>query len=172
MGVRKIEASDRPAIEHFKVKEGSCENPIYYSIYLKERAISYTAGGYELTFALFNNTQTIIGGYITLRVTSLIETYNDNEIYGNPALEILNLAVDERFTNRKFGTNLVTLAKSIANKIKKNYAGIQYILALSDPKAIGFYEKEGFAIARSNYQAPKDIVTGNQDCELMVMKLN
>ena len=172
MGIRKIEVGDENVIEHFKVKENSCENPIYYSIYLKERAISYTAGGYELTFALFNNTQTIIGGYITLRVTSLIETYNDNEIYGNPALEILNLAVDERFANKGLGSKLINFAKSNAYDIQNRYAGLKYILALSDPKAIGFYEKEGFAIARSNYQAPKDIVTGNQDCELMIMKLN
>ena len=61
-----------------------------------------------------------------------------------PALVIARLATDERHERSGIGRRMTSYAVDLAGRMARD-AGCRLVLADSDPDAVGFYEKMGFA---------------------------
>ena len=161
----------------FCVSSDSCENHGHYEQFIRLNAISEQASGRGVTHVLVdtkNDTNEIsndshIVGFITLRATSLVDERNGNR-YVKPALEIAELAVDQKYERNGFGSQLVDAAIYIATKLNDQFVGIQNIVLCADPSAVGFYEKPaiGFGKLKDYYALHDD---WNDNCIPMYIKL-
>ena len=88
---------------------------------------------------------------------------------GDFALEIAELAVDERYERKGVGTELVNIALGAADFLRQHWLGIKYIAVCADPSAVGFYEKEGFRSVATLYEIPRD--GWNDNCVPMYIAL-
>ena len=89
-----------------------------------------------------------IVGYMMLamgHVTKMQQAGLGIDAYGHmPALVIARLATDERYERRGVGRRMVSYAISLAARMSMD-AGCRAVIANSEPDAVGFYEKMGFA---------------------------
>lgn len=155
----------------FRVNPDSCGNPKHYEEYIRLNAIADRISRQGLTYILVESEgeqKKAICGFITMRASSVIKEY-DNEIIGDAALEITELAVDARYERQGIGTLLLALAISTANDINNAYASVRYIALCADKKAVPFYELFGFEQLSAYGDIPRD--GWNNDCVPMKLKL-
>ena len=156
----------------FHVSPNSCDNPEYYDNYIRLSATSDYIKGMGVTHLLVDEIasgEQILAGYVTLRSTSLISDGADGKKIVQPALEIAELAVHKDYERRGIGTDLISIAISEADSLRREYIGIRHILVCADPRAIGFYEKFGFVRIASMYEVLHD--GWNNDCEPLFITL-
>lgn len=113
-------------------------------------------------------------GYIALRATSItIEADKDDFTYtkGHPALEISELAIDEKYERSGYGTSLVGYAIVKAAELRNEHIGIEYIAVCADLSAIDFYAKAPLDFVNMDefYDVPRD--GWNVACTPMLRKL-
>ena len=158
---------------NFRVNPSSCENPQHYEHYLNYCAIAERNEGLNVTHLFIEKDESgedVICGYVTLKATSLIRD-DDGVKLGFPALEISELAVDEKYEGRGLGTAMVKYAFVHADELHNKSIGIQYITLCADPKAVSFYERKelGFAKIRDYDDVPRE--GWNKTCIPMFMKM-
>ena len=156
----------------FRVNPLSCSNPSHYEEYLKFYAITDKRVGLGVThlFLDINDGITKIAGFITLKATSLMKIY-DEYTEGRGALEITEIAIDQSYEKRGFGTLLVQFAVAKAQELKQNHLGIEYIVLCADPEVVGFYSRQdlGFVELQEYYDIPRE--GWNVDCTPMLIRL-
>jgi len=156
---------------NFKVNPDSCGNSVHYENYLRFSALADQNSGKGVTHILLSideetNEKAIIG-FATVRTSSLImnvETHHE----GRAALEITELAVDIRFEKKGFGKYLVNWAINIADTLRRESVGIEYMTLCADPDSVSFYENNGFTMISTLYDIPRE--GWNVDCIPMLMK--
>ncbi len=159
---------------NFRVNPSSCENPEHYENYIKYCALADKQSGLNVTHLFIDKDETgeeLLCGYVTLKATALIRE-DDGVKLGFPALEISELAVDERFERLGLGTTMVMFAIVFAAALREKSLGIQYVTLCADPKAVTFYEREvfGFAKIRDYDDIPRE--GWNKTCTPMFVKIN
>ena len=156
----------------FKVNPESCGNNSHYEEYLRFCAITDQKSGKGVTHVLVDECadshKKAIVGFITLKASCLNKRY-ENYISGHPSIEIAELAVDMDFEGNGYGTDLVNYAYVVANKLRHEYAGIEYIVTCADPVSEFFYGKFGFSRLEDYYEVPRE--GWNVDCIPMFHKL-
>lgn len=150
----------------FHVNPSSCDNPDHYEQYIRCCAIYDMNEGMGVTHIIVENDKIL--GYITLRASSVVERIDD-KIYGEPALEICELAVSEGCERKKVGSDLVDFAIVKATELGSEAIGIKYIVLCADPSAVGFYEKLEFEKLESYGKIPRE--GWNDYCVPMKMRL-
>ena len=145
----------------FHVSPSSCENPDYYDSYIRFIAVADMKSGMGFTHAVIDNETKRLAGFITLRASSLFYKDEKGETRGNPALEILELAVDGDYERNGIGKLLLDIAIYIGEQMRSAFVGVKYILACADPCAVGFYEKHGFKPIEELYEIPRDGTNNN-----------
>ena len=79
---------------------------------------------------------------------------------GRPSLEISMLAVDKEYIKRGVGRALLKHALFCCAQIRK-YAGVEYLLVCSEPKAVNFYKHTlGFKDVGEYCSIPRDMWNG------------
>lgn len=109
-----------------------------------------------------------LAGFITLRASALVEN-NNGSIQGKPALEIAELAVDERFTGQNIGSLLVSFALTNADNLNNSLLRLKYVVVCSDPQSSGFYEKCKFQMLNNIGDIPRE--GWNDSCIPMYIQL-
>lgn len=109
-----------------------------------------------------------ISGFITLRASTLMKEH-DGIIYGEPALEISELAVAADRAGAGIGRILVDFAIAKADMLNCEHLGIRYIVVCSDPQSVGFYEKCKFKKLFGAGRIPRE--GWNNDCTPMYLQL-
>ena len=161
---------------NFKVNPNSCGNSEHFHRYLNFCAITDQKIGKGVTYILVNeeecNKKKDIIGFITLKAASLV-MISDNHMEGYPAVEISELAVDLNFERKGFGTDLVNYVIKIANKLRNEIIGVEYIVTCSEPLSVPFYIKNNFYKLENYFDIPFDIPREgwNVDCIPMAFKL-
>lgn len=155
----------------FQVNPSSCGNSGHYEQYLRLVALNDQTSGRGTTHVFIRNEngKDRILGFITLRATSFIKTY-ENELRGNPALEILELAVAKDYEHQGIGSTLVKYAFTTAFDLNAETLGIQYVLLCADEQAEGFYRTFGFERVEDHDSVPRD--GWNVHCVPMFIKLS
>lgn len=139
---------------HFSVNSSSCANSNFYKSYLQLIALSDLKDGRGTTHLCIDAKANRIMGFISLRASSVVID-EDGRLVGSPAIEISVLAVDSTYEKQGVGRTLIDYAVWKANEMRKRNIGVQYMVLIADPKAIGFYEKMGFEpMPQSRYKSP------------------
>lgn len=154
----------------FQVNPDSCANNIHYENYIKFSAISDNVYGYGTTHVLIGNDcgREKLIGFITLRASSYI-VMQDNIAHGEPALEIMELAVDKRYEHLGHGNTLVDYAISVADDTNEFVLGIKYIVVCADEQAVPFYVKNGFHKLSDYGLVPRN--GANDNCVPMIVRI-
>lgn len=154
----------------FQVNPSSCGNHEHYETYIRLIAVSDQQSGKGTTHVFIRRTETTeqILGYITLRATSYTQII-ENTVYGNPALEIFELAVCEGAERNHIGSALVKFALATALDLNEHTLGIQYVTLCADRQAVPFYEKLGFGRLDEQGEIPRE--QWNTDCVPMFLRL-
>ena len=155
----------------FSVNPESCENPDHFQQFLLYNALSDMKTGMGVTYVMLESKgerQDIIIGFVTLKSTSLVLRDEDHSLNGLPAVEISELAVRDHYEQQGIGKALIGYALYVVFELRRRI-GVQYMLVCSEPKAVGFYKKQHFIEARTNYTVPHEI--WNKSCVPMYMKL-
>lgn len=156
--------------EKFSVNPDSCDNPDFYSSYLRYTAISDLHSGKTTTHLFIDEDAQRVMGYVALRASAIISNSEDH-IIGTPALEVFVLAVDKEYERRGVGSALIDYVLTLANELHENVAGLQYIILAADKKAINFYIKVHFSPIENSWdKIPKE--NWSASCEPMIFKLN
>lgn len=116
----------------------------YFKNYLMTQALQDQKDGYANVQVLVreeDNGQKKLLGFYAIRCSSLIIDNMDNgERLGEPAIEILELAVHKDFQRQGIGSNLM---KDIFNKAKvlnDEHIGVRHLLVCAKSTAVPFYE--------------------------------
>ena len=154
----------------FQVNPSSCGNHKHYEQYIRLSAADDKRCGRGTThvFVREENGQRQILGFITLRASSYVKIYGD-KFEGNPALEILELAVDGKHEGQGIGAALIKFAFATAVDLNAQAIGIQYIVLCADYQAVSYYEKFGFECIEDQGKVPRD--GWNSACIPMFIKL-
>lgn len=136
----------------FRVSPNSCDNPAYYEMYLKFSAIADSNSGFTKTYLLVDKDAGLIAGFYSVRASALALNEDGHLFISRPALEIAELAVDERYERCGIGTALIDLVLSMADTLRRGFCGIRSVVLSADPKAVSFYEKNGFARLSNTYE--------------------
>jgi ribosomal protein S18 acetylase RimI-like enzyme len=157
---------------NFQVNPDSCDNPEHYESYLRLNALTDKIIGRGITHVLIDDDTgdgaEAIVGFVALRASSLISD-NYDEITGRAAIEITEIAIDKCYEGKGFGTSLLKLAISLADDMRNNYVGIEYIVACADSASESFYKKNRFSRVSDYYDIPRE--GWNKNCIPMVLKL-
>lgn len=140
----------------FKVNPSSCGNHEHYETYLCHNAIIEAKQGLGITYVFLDEDTNEIHGYVTIKASSLIGTYDN---VGYPAIEISELAVSERYEHKGLGREMVSFVIGLTDEMG---IGIQWLLLCSDPQSVGFYEKCGLQKIPSHQNIPRE--SWNQTC--------
>ena len=153
---------------NFRVNPDSCSSPEHYENYLRLSAITEQRIGNGTTFLHVSDDK--ITGFITLRANSLL-MQADGVVFGKPAIEIAELAVDKDYEGKGIGTFMVEYALIKAVALTQNHLGIKYAVLCADPMAVPFYSRErlGFSLMRDLYEIPRD--GWNDNCSPMIFQL-
>lgn len=160
------------AASRFTVNAESCDNPVHYESYIKQSAITDNKLGLGTTYIFCNSKEDDaydIMGFVTIKASSLVKEMGQDEKMGYPALEISELAVDERYERQGIGRDMVDFIIGLAGTLNSEYLGIQYLLLCADPKSVGFYKKLGFQKISNMEAIPREL--WNQTCVPMSIKL-
>lgn len=173
IGTYRIEKFDQEYVGlawRFQVNPSSCGNHEHYEQYIRLMALDDQNRGKGTTHVFLHNYagQDTILGYITLRATSYTENI-DGVLYGNPAMEIFELAVSKAAERRHVGTELMKFALATAYELKSSTLGIQYITLCADEKSAPFYRKFGFGRIDEHGDIPRE--QWNVNCVPMFLKL-
>lgn len=154
----------------FHVSPNSCGNHFHYEQYIQLCAATDHSLGLGTTHVFISELdgKEYLAGFITLRASALIES-NNGSVQGKPALEIAELAVDERFAGRHIGSLLVSFAIANADSLNNSMLGIRYVVVCSDPQSSGFYEKCKFQMLNNIGDIPRE--SWNDSCVPMYMQL-
>jgi len=156
----------------FQVNPDSCGNHSHYENYLRTMAGTDYRTGKGNTYIFVddsNDENHKIIGYFTMRASSLI-IKSGGDMNGRSAVEITELAVDRSYEKQGYGRLLVEWAFAIADDVRKQYIGVEYILVCAVPEAILFYEKMGFGKVQAYEEIPRE--GWNQNCVPMLVKLS
>ena len=155
---------------NFRVSPNSCGNHEHYENYIRLCAASDKAIGLGTTHVFIKEADGVeyLAGFITLRASSLV-TDNDGVLQGRPALEIAELAVDERFAGQHIGRVLVEFAVSMADSLNAASIGVRYVVVCSDPQSCGFYERCHFSALDALSAVPRE--NWNNTCIPMYAQL-
>lgn len=177
-GQRQMNLVERPLnqdtqglIWDFHVSPTSCNNPDYYSTFLRFTAVSDFIEGMGVTHLLIDEqgTGNVIAGYITLKATALLLSGENGTYLGRPAVEIAELAVREGYERKGVGSALIDIAISKIDEIRRHVLGIRCMVVCADPSAVGFYEKYGFYLVSDLYEVLRD--GSNNNCVAMMLPL-
>ena len=154
----------------FQVNPSSCGNHEHYENYIRLMALTDQQSGKGTTHVFVRRTETTeeILGYITLRATSYTQIIG-GKVYGNPALEIFELAVKEGVEGNHIGTELVKFALATALDLNDTTLGIQYVTLCADQQAVPFYEKLRFGRLDEQGEIPRE--QWNENCVPMFLRL-
>lgn len=154
----------------FQVNPSSCGNHGHYEEYIRLIATTDRMCGRGTThvFVRRDDEGEKLLGYITLRATSYTKII-DGTTYGNPAMEIFELAVSKDVEGQHVGTALMKFALTQAMELKETMLGIEYITLCADEMAVPFYEKLGFGRIDSQGEIPRE--QWNVNCVPMFLKL-
>lgn len=154
----------------FHVSPNSCGNSAHYERYIQLCASSDQAMGLGTTHVFISELdgKEYLAGFITLRASALVEN-NNGSVQGKPALEIAELAVDERFAGQRIGSLLVSFAVSKADSLNTSVLGIRCVVVCSDPQSAGFYEKCKFQMLAKVGDIPRE--GWNDSCIPMYIQL-
>ena len=136
----------------FQVSPDSCNNPDYYTQYIRFNALSNHIKGMGVTHILIDTAKQNIAGFITLRATSLVSEGTDKIKLVEPAIEIAELAVDAKYERQGIGSALIGIAIDVSDELRKKVIGIRHIVVCADKSAIEFYKKLGFGELSSLYE--------------------
>ena len=155
----------------FKVNPLSCGNNEHYEQYIRFSALSDASQRYSTTHVLVGSEdgRRRILGFVTLRASSYIKRSGDVS-HGESALEVMELAVDQRYERRGFGSLLMDYAVSLADDINSYYMAIKYIVVCADRQALPFYSEYGFSQVSDYGEIPHN--GANDDCIPMFLQLN
>ena len=138
----------------FSVNPSSCANSDFYKSYLQLMALSDLKDGRGTTHLYIDAKANRIMGFVSMRASSIVID-EDGRLVGSPAIEISVLAVDSAYEKRGVGRALIDYAVWQANEMRKQNIGVQHMVLIADPKAIGFYKKVGFEpMPQSQYKSP------------------
>lgn len=154
----------------FQVNPDSCGNPQHYEEYIRLIAISDRNSGKGTTHIFIRKMHEAVEllGYITLRASSYTKIIN-GIVYGNPALEIFELAVKAGFERQGIGRELVKFAIATAGLLRESALGVEYITLCADEHAVPFYAKCGFGKLSDQGIIPRE--NWNKQCIPMLLKL-
>jgi len=151
----------------FTVNPDSCENPLFYEMYLRFIAYTDLCSGENTTHVLYDDESNEIHGFISLRASAVISA--ENVTKGEPAIEISVLAVAQNHERQGIGRLLVDYAVSEADRLHKEIFGVKNLVLVADHKAVGFYEKYGFSVIGDYKEIPR--VNWNKECVPMILPL-
>ena len=168
--IEKFNQEYAPLAWGFQVNPSSCGNHEHYEQYIRLIALDDQNRGKGTTHVFLHNYagKDALLGYITLRATSYT-TNIDGVFYGNPAMEIFELAVSKDAERCGIGTTLLKFAVATAAQLRKSSIGIQYLTLCSDAKAVPFYQKFGFGRIDEQGDIPRE--QWNVNCVPMLLKL-
>lgn len=153
----------------FNVSQSACANPIYYNEYIRFSALADSRSGISLTHVFIDEDEERIAGFISLRASSMISESETGSLLVHPSLEIAELAVDQNYERRGVGREMLNFALLCADNMRKEIAGIKFIIVCSDPMAVRFYEKIGFSYVKDLFDIPRD--GWNDNCIPMYIQL-
>lgn len=109
-------------------------------------------------------------GFYSIRCSSLIVNNGDNGgRIGEPALEILELAVHKDYQGQGIGSDMIKTIFSTAYKLKNEFLGIRHIVVCAKSTAKSYYERFGFQALPNYRKIPRSF--DNQDCIGMSVRL-
>ena len=154
----------------FQVSPVSCGNHEHYEQYIRFCAADDHRAGRGVTHVFLTEQAGVehIAGFITLRASTLTKEH-DGIIYGEPALEISELAVAANQAGSGIGRILVDFAVAKADALNSGHLGIRYVVVCSDPQSVGFYEKCRFKKLYGAGRIPRE--GWNNDCTPMYLQL-
>ena len=154
----------------FRVNPDACGNNRHYENYIKFVALNDKSEGRGTTHIFIRTCEhgKKILGYITFKATALIK-HNEDTVFGDPALEIAELAVSADEEHRGIGTLLVQFAFTVAADLNYYHLGIRYITLCADAMAAPFYQRFGFERIDKFYEVPRE--GWNINCVPMFIRL-
>lgn len=157
--------------QSFSVNPEKCENPDHFNEFIRIVASGDYRKGTATTHIMIerdeHNKPVKICGYIALKATSLIT--DDNKIYGDPAIEIAELAVDETCEGSGVGKALLQFAASVCDQLRDTI-GIRYLLVCAEKHAVSFYKRIlPFVDVKDYYRVPREM--WNDDCIPLLLML-
>lgn len=109
-------------------------------------------------------------GFYSIRCSSLIMDGENGEKMGEPALEIVELAVHKDHRHEGIGTFMMQSIIATAYKLKEDYLGLKHLVVCAKGTAKTYYEKFHFAELPGYKYIPRNI--DNQECIGMSLSLN
>ena len=154
----------------FQVNPDSCGNNEHYENYIKFSALTDKRYGLGTTHALIGEEdgKLILLGFITLRSSSLIFV-QDETMHGEPALEIMELAVNQKYEHLGYGRKLVNFAIDLADNMTENSISFKYIVLCADAQAVPFYSRCDFAKISDYAEVPRN--GANDECIPMAIRI-
>ena len=144
----------------------------YFTTYLTQDAIVNDKQGEGKTYLYIEKNDVTedekLLGFFTLRSSSLIVRGDDlRAYYGQPALEIYELAVHKDYQGQGIGSKLIKEIFAKACELNENYLGIKHIVVCAKESAVPFYEKSFFR--RIDDIVPRSY--DNNNCVAMSVRL-
>ena len=144
--------------DNFKVNPKFCGGNNYFERYIKDGALEEQNRGECVTHVFLkiddNNQAQDIIGYITLRASSLNIRGHKADFGAFPAIEIMAIAINSNYEKQGFGRMLLNYTINVADKLRRNYTGIEYVITCADGNAVGFYSKCNFNKCIDYYKIP------------------
>lgn len=109
-------------------------------------------------------------GFYSIRCSSLIMDGDNGEKMGEPALEIVELAVHKDYRSRGIGADMMKNIIATAYKLKEEYLGLKHLVVCAKGTAKTYYEKFQFAELPGYKKIPRN--ADNQECIGMSVSLN
>jgi len=150
--------------QSFHVNSEKCENPAHFDDYIRLCALSDYRKGVATTHVMIErdneNNPLCICGFISLKAATLIT--DEKKMYGVPAIEIAELAVDKNYENSGVGKALLQFAARTCDILRETI-GNKYLLVCAERHAVGFYKHVlPFVNANDYYRIPREI--WNDEC--------
>ena len=157
----------------FSVNPQKCDDPEVFKNQLIG-AFGDMKSGNSVTHVFIDdsNNKKAIVGFVTLRASAYLTQYPDDDNFNaKPAIEILCLAVDEKFEGKGIGTALIKQAIIIADELREKYIGVQYIVLRSNKKSLSFYKRKKIGFMKLSVIGKLAADNWNKDCEPLIAKL-
>ena len=154
----------------FQVNPETCGNNTHYENYIRFSALSDKRYGLGTTHVLVGeeNGNKILLGFMTLRSSSYI-VQQDDSMHGEPALEIMELAIDRRYEHLGYGRRLVNAAIDLADSLTESSISFKYIVLCADRQAVPFYSRCDFAKLSDYAEVPRN--GANDECIPMAIRI-
>lgn len=108
-------------------------------------------------------------GFYSIRCSSLIMDSGETEKLGEPALEIVELAVHKNYRNQGIGTKMMKNIFATAHKLKENHIGLKHLVVCAKDTAKTYYKKFKFEELPGYKQIPRN--PDNKSCVGMSISL-